>query len=98
MKNSDPEYFFGSKQDREILAANADLEEKVSKEADKAATSAGGSGRLAPAVSVPLPEQPAQTGLKASATQTGVVGGETTVVTTLPPVKTKVPYRTGNWS
>ncbi len=88
LKQSDfEEGFFGSKQDREIAAANADLE----KSATTAAAALDSASKADSAVS----DTPRETaGKKADALgETEVGDGNSKLVTTLPPVKTKVCVR-----
>jgi hypothetical protein len=83
LKQSDfEEGFFGSKQDREIAAANADLE----KSATTAAEALVNTSRTDSAVSDTQRETADK---KAGEAELGA-GNSKLVVTTLPPVKTKV--------
>ncbi len=82
LKQSDfEEGFFGSKQDREIAAANADLE----KSATTAAAALDSRSRTDSAVT----DTPRETADK-KAVETELGAGNSKLVTTLPPVKTKV--------
>ncbi len=82
LKQSDfEEGFFGSKQDREIAAANADLE--------KSATTAAAALDSASQTDSAVSNTPRETADK-KAGETELGAGNSKLVTTLPPVKTKV--------
>jgi hypothetical protein len=84
LKQTDIEEFFGSKQDREIAAANADLE----KPETTAAAALDSGSQTDSAVS----ETPRETADKTADApgETEFGAGNSKLVTTLPPVKTKV--------
>ncbi len=82
LKQSDfEEGFFGSKQDREIAAANADLE--------KPATTAAAALDSASQTNSAVTDTPRETADK-KAGEMELGAGNSKLVTTLPPVKTKV--------